>query len=98
MFARITPFKMKPGSRKEAEAIMARVKDQIMGLQGMQHFLCTMNDDGSGYIVSLVSSKDDLEANKPRVKEIWGNFADLLEAQPKPEGFEVVEEWVKETA
>ena len=98
MFARVTPFKMKPGSRDEAQSIMARVKAQIMGLQGMQHFICSMNEDGRGYIVSLVSSKRDSDANQPRVKEIWKNFSHLLEKQPQPEGFEVVQEWVKQPA
>jgi hypothetical protein len=96
MFARVTPFKMKPDSREEAQDIMARLKDQIMGLQGIQHFVCSMNDDGSGYIFALVTSKEEAEANQPRVKEIWGNFSHLLEKQPKAEGFEVVQEWVKE--
>lgn len=98
MFARVTPFKMKPDSRKEAEEIMTRVKDQIMGLQGMQHFVCTMNDDGSGYIFALLTSKEESETNQPRVKEIWANFVHLLEKQPQAEGFDVVRDWVKEPA
>jgi hypothetical protein len=93
MFARITPFKMKPGSRDEAMKTMEGLKSQILGLPGMQHFTCAMDDSGSGYIVSLVDSKEASDGNAPRVKEIWSNFASLLEAPPTPGGYEVLADW-----
>lgn len=98
MFARITPFKMKQGSRDEAMKIMEGLKSQIMGLQGMQHFVCAMDDSGSGYIVSLVSSKEASDANAPKVKEIWSNFSGVLEKPPVPGGYEVMAEWAPEPA
>ncbi|WP_417525497.1 hypothetical protein [Marinovum sp.] len=93
MFARITKFKMKPGSREGAQAKMEELKDQILGLDGMQHFTCAMNDDGSGYIVSMVSDQATSDGNAEKVKKLWGNFAEFLEGMPTPEGYDVVADW-----
>jgi hypothetical protein len=98
MFARITPFKMKQGSRDEAMKIMEKVKSQILGLDGIQHFVCVMDDSGSGYVVSLVSSKEASDGNSARVKEIWANFSSLLEEPPVPGAYEVLADWVPEPA
>lgn len=93
MYARITPYKMKPGTRDAAEAKLNELKDQILGLPGMQHFLNVMNDDGSGYVISTVVDKATSDDNAEQVKAIWGNFAELLEAKPTPEGFDVIADW-----
>lgn len=77
--------------------IIESVKSQILGLDGIQHFVCAMDDSGSGYIVSLVSSKDASDGNATRVKEIWANFSGLLECaleQPLvPGAYEVLADW-----
>ena len=93
MFARVTRFKMKPGSREAATALMEDVKSEVMGMPGMHHFINAMNDDGSGYVVALVESRETADANAPKVKELWGKFADHLEAMPAPEGFDVIANW-----
>ncbi len=97
MFARITPFKMKQGSRDEAMKIMESVKSQILGLDGIQHFVCAMDDSGSGYVVSLVSSKEASDGNAARVKDIWANFSGLLEQPPVPGAYEVLADWAPES-
>ena len=93
MFARVTPYKMKPGSRDAAMAIMERLKDQIMGMPGMHNFINVMNEDGSGYVVAVVESRATSDANAETVKALWGQFADHLEAMPTPEGFDVMANW-----
>ena len=98
MHARITPFKMKQGSRDEAMRTMERLKTQILGLTGMHHFVCAMDDSGSGYIVSLVESQDATEADRDRIREIWSNFSGLLEGQPVPHVYEVLADWTPQQA
>jgi len=93
MYARITPYKMKAGTRDTATALLQSLKDQIMALEGMRHFINVMNDDGAGYVISLVESQAASEANVERVKAIWANFADHLEAMPVPQGYEVIADW-----
>ncbi|MGY3437622.1 MULTISPECIES: hypothetical protein [unclassified Marinovum] len=84
---------MKPGSKEGALAKMEELKGEILGLPGMAHFTCAMNEDGSGYIVSLVSDKASSEGNAEKVKAIWGNFAAFLEGMPTPQGFDVIADW-----
>lgn len=93
MYARITKYKMKAGSRDEAMTILNSIKDQVMALNGLQQFYNCGNDDGSGYIVSIVESKEQSDANAESVKAIWGIFGDLLEAAPTIEGFDVLADW-----
>jgi hypothetical protein len=93
MFARITQYKMKPGSRDAATAMLNGLKDQIMALNGMHSFITVMNEDGSGYVVSIVESEAVSDANADQVAAIWGSFAEYLEAAPTPVGFDVVANW-----
>lgn len=93
MHARITHYKMKDGARDEAVAIMNRIRDDIMALPGMQHFINAGNADGSGYIVALVTDKATSDANMDKVAALWANFSQLLEAKPEAEGFDVLANW-----
>jgi len=93
MFARITKFKMKASSVETVRGLLPQIKSQIMALPGLQQFLCTMDDDGSGYVVSLVTDQATSDANQEKVAAIWANFADHLEAMPVPEGFAVEANW-----
>ena len=95
MFARITQYKMKPGTREAATAKLETVRDQIMGMPGMISFTNVMNEDGSGCVVSVVDSEESSDANAPRVAEIWGQFAEFLEGPPTPAGYDVVAHWTK---
>ncbi|GGH36066.1 hypothetical protein SAMN05444007_108211 [Cribrihabitans marinus] len=95
MFARITQFKMKPGTRDAATARMEELKGQIMAMPGMHSFLNVMNEDGSGYVVSVVDSEATSDANAPKVAELWGQFAEFLEGPPTPGGFDVIANWSK---
>ncbi|MEM8632050.1 MAG: hypothetical protein AAGF74_12500 [Pseudomonadota bacterium] len=93
MFARVTQFKMKAGTRDAATALMHELKPRIMGLDGMHQFINVMNDDGSGYVVSIVKDEATSDANSPQVMALWQEFADMLEGVPTPAGFEVVAAW-----
>ena len=93
MFARVTRFKMKQGSVAEAKAMIEPMKAQIMGLPGVVQFINTINDDGSGCVISINESQSQSDANQEQVAAIWANFADHLEGPPSPEGYEVFVNW-----
>lgn len=93
MFARVTQFKMKAGTRDAATERLNAIKDQIMGLDGITGFIVAMNEDGSGYVVSTVESQAVSDANADKVAAIWGNFAEFLEGAPTPEGYDVIADW-----
>ena len=93
MFARVTPFKMKAASVGAVRAQLQEMKADILALPGMQQFICVMNDDGGGYVVSVISDKATSDANQDKVKALWGRLADHLEAMPVPEGYNVEASW-----
>ena len=93
MFARVTQYKMKPGSRDAATAKMEELKGRILGMPGMHNFINVMNEDGSGYVVALVESEEISNANAEAVKALWGEFAEFLEEVPSPQGFDVLVHW-----
>ncbi|MBT8457859.1 MAG: hypothetical protein HKO95_13985 [Rhodobacteraceae bacterium] len=93
MYARITPYKMKHGARDSATELMHELKGQIMALPGMQHFINVTNEDGSGYVVAVVDSKETAEASADNVKALWANFAEHLERMPTPSGYDVMANW-----
>jgi len=95
MFARITHYKMKPEATETAIATLNNLKNEIMSLPGMVHFINTMNSDGSGCVVSVVESKEISDANQEAVGKIWAIFADYLESEPEGAGFNVIANWNK---
>lgn len=93
MFARVTQYRMKPGSKEAATELLNSLKSEIMGMPGIHNFVNVMNEDGSGYVISVVESEATSDANAPKVAEIWSNFAEYLTEPPTPMGFDVVANW-----
>ncbi len=93
MFARVTPYKMKPGTREAATKKLNAMKDTIMGMSGMKDFINVMNADGSGYVIAVIESEAQSNANAETVKAAWGQMAEFLEAMPTPQGYDVVVNW-----
>ncbi|NNK77822.1 MAG: hypothetical protein HKP40_03830, partial [Litoreibacter sp.] len=93
MYARVTPYKMKPGTKETATALLEEMKPSIMALPGLVHFVNVMNDDGSGYVISVIESQEISDANQDKVMAIWGRFAEHLEAMPQPQGFDLIANW-----
>ncbi|MFU1477423.1 hypothetical protein ACM25N_06830 [Roseovarius sp. C7] len=95
MYARVTPYQMKPGSRAAATKKLESLKERILGMEGMHSFTNVMNDEEAGYIVALVESRELSEANAETVKGLWGEFAEYLVAPPKAQGYDVIVDWHK---
>ena len=93
MHARVTKYKMKADAMDDAVALVNKFRDEIMAMPGMIHFINVANDDGSGYVVALVESREVSDANADLVREMWGRFADHLEEMPTPEGYDVIANW-----
>lgn len=93
MYARVTHYQMKPEMVDDAKAKLEQMKPAIMNLPGMQHFINTLNEDGSGCVVALVESRVVSESNQDAVSQLWAQFADHLAAPPDASGFEVIANW-----
>ena len=90
MFARITKYRMKPEMIDDAKAKLDELRPRIMSLPGLITFINVLNDDGNGYVVSVVESEEISNANQEQVAAIWGLFADHLAEPPSPEGYNVI--------
>ena len=93
MFARVTKYKMKSDAMAAATAMNEQLKPQIMALPGMVQFLNVGNDDGTGYVISVIESQEVSDANADKVKALWGQMAEFLEEMPTPEGYDVRFNW-----
>ena len=94
MYARITPYKMKPGSKAAATKLMEGLKDKIMALPGQQTFLNVMNDDqGSGYVISTTDQAEMTPETGEKVKALWSTFSEYLEEEPKAHSYSVIADW-----
>ena len=93
MFARITPYKLKPGTTEAAMKKAEELKPRIMGLNGIKEFINAVDDDGNGYIVSLVTDRATSDANAAEVRSIWSEMGEFLAAPPTPAGGDVRLHW-----
>ena len=93
MYARITPFKMKPGSKDAATKLVDGLKSQIMALPGIQHFINVIDDDGAGYVISLTDVETPTPETNEKIKQIWGGFAEHLEAMPQASSYDLIAHW-----
>ena len=59
----------------------------------IHNFINVLNDDGSGYVISVVESEATSNANATKVAEPWGAFSDHMEATPKAEAYDVIANW-----
>lgn len=95
MYARVTNYKMKPDSILAATALMEQLKPQILAMPGIIRFINAHDDTGSGYVVSIVESRETAESSIEAVQAMWSNFSEFLEEPPTPNGYSVIADWAK---
>ena len=93
MYARITKYKMKPGSKDTAMKIIDSLKDQVLAVDGMKSFLNVINEDGNGYVISTTTNAVTSPEAAAQIAALWGAFADVMEDVRPPETFEVITNW-----
>ncbi len=93
MYARVTNYKMKPGSREAATKVMEGLREQILALPGIVKFINVMKDDGTGVVVALSTNQTMDEETAARVQALWSNFMEFLESPPERGDFHVVADW-----
>ncbi|SHH33265.1 hypothetical protein [Cognatishimia maritima] len=94
MFARVTPYKMKPGSQAAATEILNGLKDRIKALPGQHRFINVLNDEtGEGYIVAFTDFEEPSPETAEKIKALWGQFSEFLVDTPQPSTYSVVVNW-----
>ena len=80
-------------SRSATATETVAMKADIMALPGLKQFINVIGEDGKGYVISVVESKEASDGNMERVKALWGRMGPHLAAMPVPEGGDVVADW-----
>lgn len=93
MFARITPYQLKPGMIEPAMAKAEELKDRIMALPGILSFTNAVDETGRGYVISTVTDRETSDASADQVRALWGEMSEFLAAPPTPEAFDNVQHW-----
>ena len=93
MFARVTPYRLKPGTIDAATERAQSLKERIMGMRGTKEFIDVVDADGNGCIISIVETEEVSDANADKVKAIWSDMSEFLAEQPRPTGHEVKMHW-----
>ena len=93
MFARITKYRIRAEAIDTVRAELDRVKDEIMALPGLKQFVNVLAEDGSGYAVALVDTREPSPLGRSKIEDLWARFSVYLEAPPTVESFAVVNDW-----
>ncbi|WP_425656209.1 hypothetical protein [Roseobacter sp. EG26] len=73
--------------------ILNDLKEQVMALPGLQQFINTINEDGSGCVISIVENQEISDSNASAVAALWANFQDHLVAPPTAKGYDLLANW-----
>ncbi len=95
MYARITPFKMKPGSKDEATKLVNDLKSHIMALPGIKQFINVMDDNGAGYVISLTDCQKPRRPRPTKRSRRSGRVRHHLEAMPTASTYDMIANWKK---
>ena len=84
---------MREDSAAAARSLIDSLKGEILALPGMKGCINVMNEDGSGYVISLIDDAGTSAESVDRVRAIWHKFHDHVETITSPEIFEVISDW-----
>ena len=90
MYARITTFHLIPDKMNDATALAEDMKAEIMSIPGLKHWFDTGNEDGNCAVIAIYESRDAAEAATPTAKEMFSRFAEYMDSEPQPQGYEVL--------
>ena len=90
MHARITRYELKPDKLAEAQAVIEKIRPQIMCIPGLQEYLSFRSYDGIKHtVITIYESKAHAEAAIPRALQLWVKLTDFMASTPESGGYEV---------
>ena len=90
MYARITLYHCKTEMLDDAIALVEKMKPEILGIHGLKHWFSTGNEDGNCAMIGIYESREAAEAATDAVKEFFGRFAEHIDSELQPLGYEVL--------
>jgi quinol monooxygenase YgiN len=92
MYARVTTFKVDPARLAELATKIEEMRPKAGRLPGLAHVYAAWRRDGQGVLVALYQDKAAAERAVARVQALWGDLAGLLDAPPRIDAYEIVEQ------
>ncbi len=93
MYARITTYHCKTEKLDEAIALGEKLKPEMMEIPGLKQMFMTGNKDGNCALIGIYDSRESAEAAKDTVRALFARFAEYIDSEPQPLGYEVLIHW-----
>ncbi len=90
MYARITTFHCKPEKLDDAIALAEELKPEIMSIPGLKYWFDAGNEDGNFAVIAIYESREAAEAAVDTAKGLFARFAEYMDSEPQPKGYEVL--------
>ncbi|AWJ91916.1 hypothetical protein Sp245p_19145 (plasmid) [Azospirillum baldaniorum] len=89
MYARMTRFRLKLGTRDEWFRLRDGMAADIHALKGLKHWFTLQGDDDEVVVVAIHDSVWSAEAAMPDVLKLWQRIAHLMDDQPSTKFYDV---------
>lgn len=93
MFARITSYRLKAERIDPARAALEAMKAEIMALPGLHRLINVVDEEGAGYIITLVENREATPTNREKIDAIWARFGEFLDEAPVVRSYAVIADW-----
>jgi hypothetical protein len=90
MYTRITTYRMNTEKLDEGLALAEELKPEIMAIPGIKYWFNNGNEDGSCAVIAIYESEEAAEAAKDVASAIFARFADYMESEPQPQGYQML--------
>ncbi len=90
MHARITRYELKPDRLQEANALIEKLRPQILQIPGLMEYLSFRSYDGTkGTVITIYESRAHAEASMQKALQLWVKLTEFLVETPESEGYEL---------
>ena len=90
MYARITTYHCKAEKLNDAIALVEKLKPEMMEIPGLKQMFMTGNKDGNCALIAIYDSSEAAEAATDTVRALFARFAEYIDSEPQPMGYEVL--------
>lgn len=90
MYARITTYHCKTETMDDAIALVEKLKPEMMEIPGLKHLFSTGNEDGNCALIGIYENREAAEAAMDTVRALFARFAEYIDSELQPHGYEVL--------
>ncbi len=90
MYARVSTFRINTEKFDEYQAQVEKFKPEIMALPGIKYWFSAANEDGSCASIAVYENEEAAAASSIGAGAIFGQFAEFMESEPQPQGYQLI--------